>query len=467
MTRATPSALLPLVLLAAAVLGARADAQTLVYPGHPDLAAVPVEDEIRVTRLGGHEASTVLRTVHRADGVVSLETVSEAYDGTSSRRTVEFAWPSLRPVATRAESVGEWTSEAAFDSARVVGSVSPADRPERAFDLTLERLPFQEEVAELVARALPLREGYVAEAITFSARNRTRDYTWTVVGPEDVALRDGTTVSAWAVQESHDGRYALPRTLYVDPETRALVAIRTPLGAEAEVLQVPTTRAERDAAAARRETAVSLRPGSPLLAVDALWSEARTYALRVVAPESFQQSLATVDHAWAVDAEAGQATLTVRSTSKQGRTFTETTTLAYPSLRPLSRSRDGDGEVSRWSYGDGTVRVVAGPDTTERAFEALVFGASAWLLYEVARLLPLTEGLEVLYRTDSAEGVREIALRVEGPAQIGGREVWVVAVDPGSDGNLVEVAFDPETRALVRAVQWPRLGMVSHLVPAD
>ena len=446
----------------ALVLAVPVDAQVALYPGHPDLAEVSVDDEILVARLDGHDVSTITQTTDRTDGVVTQESVTSFYDGSLRHRTVRFEWPSLRPLSSRNETPGAWTGETAFDGTRVSGQLVRADRDPSPFELTLPQVPFQQGVTDLVARALPLREGYVAAASTFSALSRTRDYTWTVVGPEEVQLDDGTVVSAWAVDASYAGRNSQTRRLYVDPETRALVAIQTRLSDDNVVLIEPTTRAALEAEAADREAAAPLRPGSDGLALDALQSGSRTYTLQIVAPESMRQTVGTTTLTWTLDADEAEL---VAETTSRGQPSTETATLAYPSLRPLSETSRTRGELTERRYADGRVRETTGSDAAERSFEAPVFGASTSLLIEVARLLPLSEGHRVSYRRDSAEGSRAVTLTVDGPGEVDGRPVWTVSADPGS--GLVEVAFDPETRETVRIVLWPQIGMVAHLTPVE
>ncbi len=461
------SSLCRLALLATLAATAGADAQVLLHPGHPDLAVaeVTIDGAPRVARLSGHDVNTTSRTVAQADSIVTLESISELYDGSQRHRTVRFVWPSLRPLSDRVEESGEWAGEAVFDGAQVSGQFVRDARPATPFDLTLQQVPFQEETVEFVARALPLQAGYTAVAPAFSARHRLRDHALTVIGPDEVRLHDGTAVSAWAVDETVSGRGGYTRRLFVDPETRDLIAIETRLSADSGVLIEPTTQEAIAARVAEREASPPLRPGSGELAVGALQNGTRSYALRVVTPETMRQDLATLTQTWTVDAEAGTATLVTNTLATRGQRTIETVTLAYPSLQPLTETSVADGALTERVYSDGIVRETTASGSTERALETPVFGTSVALLSEVARLLPLTEGYQASYHMDSAEGVAEVTLTVDGPREIDGRRVWTVSAVPPS--GLIEVAFDPETRETVRVALWPLPGMVAHITPAD
>ena len=97
--------------------------------------------------------------------------------------------------------------------------IEPADVDE-TIDLTLDAAPFGPGSVGLIVRAVPMTEGYLATAHTFSADDRLEEMTFEVVGAEEVGLDDGTTVTAMAVEMRLDGR---TQRYLIDPETRELV----------------------------------------------------------------------------------------------------------------------------------------------------------------------------------------------------------------------------------------------------
>ncbi|WP_412068839.1 hypothetical protein [Rubrivirga sp. IMCC43871] len=222
--------LLALAALLAAVPALAQDTVVLA-PGHADLAtaAVTVRDvtlDVRIVQPSVQSLGTISETVtQHDDGTV---TVMRAIDlsmpggnGQSERDTTRFAWPSLAPVSYASTDLnGGDREQVRFDGLRMTGSYGDNGATPLAFDLSAESPVFGPGSIALIARAVPLREGYTATAPTFSGEHRFRDAAIEVVGREDATRRDGSTVSAFVVESSVGGR---TQRYFVDPETRDLL----------------------------------------------------------------------------------------------------------------------------------------------------------------------------------------------------------------------------------------------------
>ncbi|WP_412061865.1 hypothetical protein [Rubrivirga sp. IMCC45206] len=222
-----------LLALAAVLLAAPALAQdaAVLAPGHPDLAtdAVTVRDvtlDVRIVQPSVQALGTITETVTaHDDGTI---TVRRAIDlsmpgggGQTQRDTTRFAWPSLAPVAYASTDLNNGDrEEVAFDGLRMTGAFGDDGATPLAFDLTAESPVFGPGSIGILARAVPLREGYTATAPTFSGEHRFRDAAIAVVGREDAPRPDGSTVSAFVVESTVDGR---TQRYFVDPETRDLL----------------------------------------------------------------------------------------------------------------------------------------------------------------------------------------------------------------------------------------------------
>lgn len=219
--------LLALAALLAAVPALAQDAVVLA-PGHPDLAteAMTVDDVtlgVRIVQPSVQALGTITEAVaHHDDGTVTvIRTIDLSMPGggaQATRDTTRFAWPSLAPLSYSATDLSDGErEEVTFDGLHVTGVFGTTPLP---FDLTLPSPVFGPGSMALLARAVPLREGYTATAPTFSGEHRLRDAAIAVVGREDADRRDGTTVSAFVV-ETTVGRQT--QRYFVDPETRDLL----------------------------------------------------------------------------------------------------------------------------------------------------------------------------------------------------------------------------------------------------
>lgn len=452
------------LLLALVGLAAAADAQTVLEPGHPDLAldALTLGESHRVFYVDGRDVGASTRTDAVADGVITIEAETTVEGAPRTRRTVRLAWPSLRPISSRVVT-GRDLDEVAFDGPAVTGRFVPDGGAGVPLDLELDRPAFPVGTAELVARALPLEPGYTAVVPTFTAEDRLREVTLTSVGPDSTTLADGTAVAAWAVDMARPGRYGpTTRRLFLDPDSRDVVAIRAETPAAALLVEAVDAGAFA-ARAAARAAGEPLRPGSHRLATDALRGGRRSFVLRVAAPAALSGDLATVAATWTVGDET--ATLATTSESNTGEVTVETAVVAVPSLRPLRETRVVAGDLTARAYVDGGVTETTAAGVATRAFDAPVFGASTWLLWEVARLLPLEAGRQFSYRMDGPGGAVGVQMTVEGPSELDGRPVWTVAA-AGPEAPA-RVSFDPETRELVRIELRAAPPLVLHLVPAE
>ena len=455
-----------LLVLAALALAATADAQPVLTPDSPDLAVeeVALDDVYRLIYIDGRNSGSSVARAEVEGDVLTLVTVT-AVDGTPrSDRTIRLAWPSLRPIDSRDVS-GDEIDEVSFDGARVTGQFATGDGASTPLDLTLDQAPFPYGAIEWIARSLPFEEGYAVAVPTFTAEDRLRDYTLTVVGTDSTTLSDGTVVVAWAVDQAPVRPGSVSRRIYVDPDTRDLVAIR-PQTSVADMLVEVVTPEAFAAWEASRQAGQPLRPGSDLLATEVLQSGRRTFDLTIAEPEILAgNEVATITLDWTIPDGPGEATLTGRAESNTGQVTIQTAVLAYPSLRPIREVDVADGDSTVWAYSDGGVTETTADSTVTREFESPVFGTSGSVLLEVARLLPLKEGLQLTYQMDSKEGPVGVQMTVEGPSEVEGRSVWTVsaAIPTGP----VRVAFDPETREIVRTEFRAQPPIVIHSTPRE
>ncbi len=461
--------LLP-VALAIVAWAPSAQAQTVLTPGHPDLmtADLALDGQMMAARVLGdspQDAGTMTTTVSRDGGTVTMVSKNNAQMiGRMGEVTTTFAWPSLRPIMRQPADSDNMTQ---YDGARVTGTWGNGDWDPLPYDITLASAPFQPEVLPFVARALPFRAGYTATVPTFTASGRLKDHLMTVVGQETFTRRDGSTVSAWVVEDSTFGRGGGTNRFHVDAASRDLVAVTFSMRG-ADVAIEPTTQEAIDAAAQARSMMMSLRPGSDALAVDALRSYTQSYTIKLVQPQ--QQDIGTQSRMVTVDRQAGTVTI-VDSTeiAMAGQKNSSTTVLAYPSLRGVSsRSETGDVVTDLTYNDDGVIRRRTPADEEspdyERTFEEPVFDPSA--LFEVARLVPFEQDWTATYQTFNAEGLAGIVMTVTGQDEIEGRDVWLVEAAP--DGApATEFAVDAETRDLVRVKIRPQMGVEVHIVRAD
>ena len=444
----------------------------VLAPGHPDLTTdgLALETEtvaVRVTDPRPTVYGTLTTEAERSGDAVTLTTdadVSEA--GLRYSSTVTFAWPSLAPVS-RDFSQGNVTAHTDYDGQAVTGTWARGEWAPLPFDIALPRPVFQPEVLPILARALPLEAGYTAVVPTFTAERRLRDYTLSVVGEEEVTLADGSAVTAWAVEETSEGRGSRTRRYFVDGATRALVAFTTTAGRDATIISEPVTdemlaSLEADAAL----PTVELRPGLERLQTDALQSYSQDYVIRVVEP--VQQDAGTQSRTVTVDRAAG----TVRAESQveiamAGQRTSETVEAAFPSLAPISSRVDANGTVIDLAFSDNAVsgtRTEAGgdPEPVDLMLEEPAYDAS-WL-FEIVRLLPFEEDYRATLHTTAAGELADLTLAVLDQEEVDGQTAWIVEARP-EEGPATEFAVADGTRELLRVRLRPQAGVVVDIVP--
>lgn len=457
-------------LLSAALLATTAHAQTVLTPGHPDLmtSSLTLDSQMMAARVMGaspQDAGTMSTMVTREGGTVTMVSKDEAQMiGRTGEVTTTFAWPSLQPIMRQ---VTDSPSMTQYDGARVTGAWGRGEWDPIPFDITLRSAPFQPETLPFVARALPFRAGYTATVPTFTANGRLSEHTMTVTGQETYTRADGSTVSAWVVEDATAGRGARTQRYVVDAASRDLVAV-TFSGRGGDVVIEPTSQEAIDAAAAARAMVMSLRPGNDALAVDALQSYTQNYTVKLVQPQ--QQDIGTQSRTVTVDREAG--TVTIEESTEiaiAGQMTTSTTTLAYPSLRGMnSRTENGDVVTNLTFNDDGVIRRRTPTDDEspdyEMAFEEPVFDPSA--LFEVMRLVPFEEDWTANYETFNNEGTTSIALATVGQEEVEGRQAWLVTATVEGQPPT-EFAIDADTRELLRVKLQPQMGVEIQFVPTD
>ncbi len=461
-----------LALAALAVFAAPAFAQVTLQPGHPDLqtAGLSLDTEtvrVRVTEPRPTDLGMVATTVERDGDTVTMSTnadvprAGQVYD-----LTVSMAWPSLAPISRERSSDGS-VGTTSYDGARVTGTYSRGDWAPLPFDITLPGAVFFPEALPIIARALPFAEGYTATVPTFTSERRIRDYTLTVTGQEDFQRADGSTVTAWVVEETSEGRGSSPRKYFVEDGTRALVASTTTATGNTVVVTEPVTEAML--AAMDAETpAVELRPGLDRLDLSGLTAYEGDYVVKIVQP--IQQDAGTATRRLVVDEAAGTVTLTTTTEiAMAGQRTSETAVAAYPSLAPISTTSDNNGSVTTLEY---TANAVSGtkadgggdPTPVDMMFEDPAYSGT-WV-FEIVRLLPLEEGWRgTLHTISSEDGPEETVVTVIGREDVGGVSAWIVEAQ-AAEGGPVEFAIHPDTREMLRTRLQPQVGVVVDIVPA-
>ena len=469
---------LPLLLLAAlavpALAQAPADADVVLYPGHPDLmtsALTPADDQVMVRTTGatGRQMGTLATTYVAMDGGAyrAVYAADVPQMGGQTETTVTFAWPSLAPTSRTASRDG-LVSETTYDGADVSGQWARGEWDPIPYDITLPRPVFAPETVSLVARALPLRAGYAATVPTFTAEDRIRDYTLSVIGEEEFTRADGSTVMAWAIERTSSARGDSPRRYLVDGETRDLVATTRQAGSDTQLVTEPVTEAALEAMNAQTP-AIDLRPGLDRLATDALADYSQTWTVKLVEPQ--QQDIGTLTRSLTIDRAAGTVTMVAETNiAMAGQVTTETAVAAYPSLEPISTRIDAGETVVEMTY-DGlrvTGTRTAGGETTDidLTLEAPAFGPA--LAAEVVRLVPFEEGFRGTYHTVSpTDGATEVEFVVGERQEVMGRDTWSVSVvnAPGVPAQVFSI--DAETREVVRIRLEPQMGVIIDFVPAE
>ncbi|WP_412068841.1 hypothetical protein [Rubrivirga sp. IMCC43871] len=461
-----------LALMALAVVAAPAFAQVTLRPGHPDLltAGLSLDTEtvrVRVTEPRPADLGLVATTVERDGDTVTMSTnadvprAGQVYDV-----TVSMAWPTLAPILRERSTNGD-AGTTRYDGARVTGTYGRGEWDPLPFDITLPAEVFFPEALPVIARALPFAEGYVATVPTFTAERRVRDYTLTVTGQQDFQRADGSTVTAWVVEETSQGRGSSARKYFVEDGTRILVASTTTATGDTEIVTEPVTEAML--AAMDAETpAIELRPGLDRLDLSGLTDYEGDYVVKIVQP--IQQDAGTATRRMVVDEAAGTVTLTTTTEiAMAGQRTSETAVAAYPSLAPISVMSDNNGSVTDLAY---TANAVSGtktegggdPDPVDMMFEMPAY-AGSWV-FEIVRLVPFEEGWRgTLHTISSEDGPEETTVTVVGRDDVGGVSAWIVEAQP-SEGGPIEFAIHPDTREMLRTRLQPQVGVVVDIVPA-
>ncbi len=454
-----------LALLAVALATPALAQEVTLRPGHPDLATsgLSLDDQvlrIRVTTPTARELGTVRYAYSRDGDLVTLVTTMDAPQaGGSSEVTTTFRWPSLAPVS---QSSG--ASLTAYDGAHVTGDWAQGDWDPLPFDITLQSPAFAPEEVALIARALPLREGYSATVPVFNASQRLKQVTLTVAGQEDFTRADGSTVSTWVVEETG----ARTRRHFIDGTTRALIGSTWASRGSTQIVSEPVTDEALAALNGEAETpAIALRPGLDRLATGAFTSYDQSFVVRLVEPQ--QQDIGTMHRTAVVDRAAGTVTVdTETNIPLAGQMTKEHFVSAYPSLAPISMHSEANGTVVDLTYTatslSGTKTANGETETLEATFDEPVYGTA--MATEAVRLVPFEEGFRGEYFTISpSEGPLSIFFTVTGQDEIDGHAVWLVSVEAGPAAPPQQFAIDAETRAVRRIRLEPQLGVVIDITP--
>lgn len=466
---------------AALVATAPALAQEAVplTPSHEDLAAassLSYESQTYDVRTVSPDASigSVTQTV-TDDGeyVVIVTDTNVPQLGQTSRDSVRILRESLAPDYVVTTAGNGNVASATFDALRVVGSYGPTGRT-LPIDLELKEPAFHASNdpiangAALVARALPFREGYVGTFSTFSPTRRLREVALAVTGREDVTRMDGTTVSAWTVDESSEPGGSTQRTYYIDPDTRDLLKITfSTRGTDAVI--VPADPEAMAAEAAALASLPQVAPGDDVLMANPVTGYEKDFALQLLQPQ--EMDLGTAVRRVTVDKEAGTITIVnVLNITMQGQTQTDSLVAAYPSLAPISQVLSGGGARIELTYGEDSItgtRELPGQDASDVMVsleDGPVFSASA--LGDVIRALPLEEGYRarLLAYSPGSDSVTPFTIEVTGQDEemMG----WTVATMPENAPPITYV-IAPDSHEFLKMTLQPQLGVVVDLVPQE
>ena len=470
---------LPL-LLAALLAGAASaqDAPNRLTPGHADLAAdaLTFEDQAYAVRTGDRTVGQIFQRVTEDGAYVTVVTDIDIPEfRQESVDSVRVLRASLAPQFLTTTRRGGEPQTATFDALRVTGSYTAA-RGALPIDLELKAPAFHvgsTSVAggpALVARALPFREGYTGTVETFSPTQRLGEVTLTVAGRETLDRLDGTTVSAWVVEERAEGADAAARRYYVDPETRALLQVVTESGSGSPVVVRQADPEALAAEVAARDAVPRLAPGDGALDAAQIQTGETVATLRLLEP--MQQDVGTQTQRVTVDRAAGTVTVVTRvEVPMQNLSLVDSAVAALPSLAAVAQSLDGGDERVALAFGDEAVTGTSGQDAVDVALEGPVFAAT--LLPQVLQALPLEAGYQRVLLTYSVgsllapySGVTPVVVEVSGPEPENGRTAWRVVARP--DGAAATTyMIDTETREVLRTRVQPQAGILLDIVPQE
>lgn len=451
-----------LLVSAVALLGAApafAQAEVHLTPGHPDLTPVDVADEVLAVRMDGPTGrvlGTIVRTATpNSDGTVTVVTEADApRAGYVSQDSARYGAGFAPLFATQEGPGGSGT--ATYDGRNVSGTFVRGERAALPFDIDLPEAAFDGDAVPLVARSLPLREGYTAVMATFSPLNRLRETTLTVVGEEDVTLADGSTASAWVVEEDAPGNR--DRRFYVDGETRDLLQITVAPNTETLLVFTPTT--EEALAAEAGPPAVTVRPGDAALRTAALRGYTESYAYKLLQP--VQQDLGTATRALSIDTGAGTATL-ITTLDTGNQSSRDSLVARWPSMEPVSRTLTSNGTTTTITFANGVARRSQGEETKETPFGAPVFD-TGWL-QEIVRALPLADGYRAaLEGIGPAGDPLPITVTVMGSEEQASGRAWTVEAVPDA-GAAMTFTVDDDTREVLTMQLAPQIGVLLEMTP--
>lgn len=468
------SSLLAAVLLAATP--ALAQEPVALTPGHEDLAPnlLTYESETFDVRTAEPDKSigAITQTVTE-DGeyIVIVTDANVPQIGQVSHDSIRVLRNSLAPDYVVTTNPSGNMAMVNFDALRVVGSYGPTGRT-LPIDLDLKKPTFHAagsplaSGAALVARALPFREGYVGTFETFSPTQRLRETALTVAGREDAMRMDGSTVSAWIVEESSEPGGTVQRTYFIDPDTRDILKVTASVRG-AETIIVPADPEAMAAEAAALAAIPMIAPGDDALMPEMVTPYEQTYTLQLIQP--VEQEVGTTTRTLTVDETAGTVTLvTVLDVPAQGVTQTSTAVAAYPSLAPTSETIAAGGANIEVAYADdaitGTISPPGGDEVEiNETLDGPVFAAS--MLGEVVRALPLAEGYEArLMAFAPGGGILPHTVEVTGMDEATGG--WTVAVTP-EGAPAATYVIDPDSREILRSQIQPQVGVLIDIVPQN
>ena len=209
--------LVPLA-LAAAVLLPTAAAQTVLVPGHPDLAAPPPQSyRFAVTMEGTPPRVIGAQTqTETLDGgrLTIVSGIDVAMAGEQHTDTLVVAWPSLAPLMHAVHGADE-SLRLSYAGGRIAGrqTLGNLDEP---VDAALPEGVFGPGSGARLARSLPFAVGYEATFRTVGAHGETTAGRLRVA--EFLEQPDG---DMWAVEVTVPGSY--PFLYVIDAATREIV----------------------------------------------------------------------------------------------------------------------------------------------------------------------------------------------------------------------------------------------------
>ncbi|HEX8297851.1 MAG TPA: hypothetical protein VF594_01720, partial [Rubricoccaceae bacterium] len=269
--------LVPLA-LAAVVLVPSAAAQTVLTPGHPDLAAPAVQSFDYEIRIAGAAPRTIGRVTQEetiaGDRLTIVTHLAVPMQNMDRRDTTVVAWPSLAPLGRSLHS-GEEHIRAAVDGGRIRGRAILGNLDETV-DAPVPANVFVEGVGIRIARSVPLRAGYAATFARINERGEPSDVRVSVTGP-------GPDAGTWLVEVAEAGDPAQTHT--VDGETRRV--LRSTFAPQ------PTMLIEMAPPAAAPTGAV-IRPGDAALSTAWMQNETSSYVLNIVEPMQMPVGTSTV-----------------------------------------------------------------------------------------------------------------------------------------------------------------------------